>query len=318
MTQTDSTGTSEGECPPSPPPPPPPPPPSVPDPTAILREIKRAALRADLLKQVAAATEDLYSTDPARQKARAAAQASYEKAYGTADKGLHRDHQQAGKSLGVMAAKMESDLQTWIDAYLAQGKPIHALLKARADAAAAAKPAGGQRESARDAAAARTRKWAAASAAWGNAASGIDLKYAGEIPKLYDDVDDLAYSTYRFWFEIVPKHLQYSGVSVGENDLKGIGLIRAAVSGLGGLESQFKAGSERNDGGIYLIDPGHLLEHRKEIRQKWEDAATAQVDCELAYQMDPDDFAALRKKSEQLDKQFDEDARAAIPPAQPS
>lgn len=311
MTETTTPGTTGDSCPPPPPPPP--------DPSAILREMKLAAVRAALLKPVGAATEDLFSTDPAKQKARAAAQAAYEKAAGKAPKGkLRLDHEGAGRSLKALAKAMEPRLQAWIAEWLAAGKPLHALLDARKKAAEAAKPVGGVRELNRDSKAAETGKWATAHGAWSAPETRIDLKYISEIPKLYDDVNDEAYSTYRFWFEIVPKQLQYSGATIAEGDLKGLAAIRDAVKAFPDVAAAFVAGADRQDGSVYLIDPADLLGHRKWIRQKWEDAAKAQAEAEVDYQMDPDDHASRTKARDQLDKQYGEDVRAAMPPTQPS
>jgi len=310
MTNT-TTGTSGGATPPPP------------SPEKILREIKLAAIKAELLKPVATSTEDLLSTDPAKKKARDTIHLNYAKAAGKNPKGkLRTDYEAAAKSIQLTAndEDMDERLTAWIAAWLAPGKPIHALLKALEHAAAALDGRSGKLEAARDGAATRTARWAHVFGLWSNPETRIDLSYAADIPKVNSDInneENLDYAMYRFWFDIVPRHLRYSETSVQDGDIKGLGKVRAAVKDLPATAEMFLAGKDRGDGSVYLIDPAALAGHRANIRDEWQKAAEDQAEAEVDYRIAPDDTASLKKTRERLEAEYYESVRSKLTPPAP-
>ncbi|MDB5693511.1 MAG: hypothetical protein JWO81_2574 [Alphaproteobacteria bacterium] len=313
--QTDSpAGPPAAPASPSPAPPPP-------SPESILREIKLAAVRAELLKPVGAATEDLFSIDPAKYKAREAIKSAYAKAAGTAAAPgkLRLDYKAADAQFRLTAEDMVPRLDAWIAKYLAPGQPVYALLDARLKAGESVDERSGPAELKRDRAAAATRQWASRFADWSAPDKGIEIQTVAEMQKLNGNINnqvDPDYSIYRFWFEIAPKHLGAGDKSVAAGELKSLDKIRAALAPhFPALTGAFDSGADRLDGPVYLLDPGELEAKRAAIRQAWEDAAKAQAEPDVDYQIAPDDTASLKTRRDQLDKQYDASVRAAMPPA---
>jgi hypothetical protein len=310
---TDTSTTDSSSAPPTAPSPP------SPSPADIFREIKLAAVTAELLKPVAAATEDLISADPAKQKARDAIHSAYAKAAGTtASPGrLRLDYLGAEDKFRIVADDMEPRLDAWIARWLAPTGALHSLIKQRMKAAGLAEERAGPLEGARDKAAARTRKWAAKFADWSAPDKRIEIPPVAEMTTLNNSINnktDLDYSIYRFWFDIAPKLL--GAAETEPAGLAGLGKIRTALkTDFPALAEALEPGGARLDGPVYLLDPGALGAKREAIRKAWEAAAKAQIDPEIKYRAEPDDTASVVKRREQLDKQYDEAVRGTMPPA---
>lgn len=312
------TSTTTGSSAPAAPTPPAPPPPAGPTPEHILRELRLAAVKAELLKPVAAATEDLFSNEPAKAKAREAIKAAYAKVAGKSPDGkLRADHKAADAQFRITAEDMAGRLDAWIAKFLAPGQPLYALLKARNDAAAALGSRAGLLEGKRDEAAATTRKWAAAFRDWSAPEKRIEIQSPAEIQSLNGKINnqiDEDYSVYRFWFEIAPKHLGAAETSVASGQLKSLDTMRTELNKhFPELAAELSSGSERLDGPVYLLDPEALHAKRTAIREQWAKAAAEQAAPEVDYQLAPDDTASLKNRRDQLDKQYDEAVRAAMP-----
>jgi hypothetical protein len=181
-----------------------------PEPADQLAEIAESVALAEVMKPVATATEDLYSTAPDKVKARRAIVDDYAKALSTPPGDLLAKYEVADRRFVRTAQDMADTLEGWIERLLTDAGGTSAVARAlreRAQVRSRLASLTGGREGARLLAQAETKWWADRFADWsapGAKMSALVADYAGKIEKLNADINndinaDLA--IFSFWFE---------------------------------------------------------------------------------------------------------------------
>jgi hypothetical protein len=287
------------------------------DPPPALLAMAESVARADALKGVATATDDLYSTDPAKAKARTAIETGYAKAAAANPAGdLRARYIAADRDFKRAAADIRPRLDDWIGTWLTAGA-LKALLQDGAQIAKRLDARYGPRERTRADTAATATRWAARYADWSKPDTKIAAligEYSGDINPLLaasNTGPDADLAIFRFWFEVAPKHLQLRTTKPSENDAPGITKLRNALAPYPALLARLLNATERADGGVYLIDPAQLAQHRRDLLQSWQDSAELQAKAEAAFKLRPDDAASLKARNDKLKEDgWIKDARA--------
>ncbi len=106
---------------------------------------------------------------------------------------------------------------------------------------------------------------------------------------------------YQFWFVVAPKHLQLRAKTVNQHNTPGFDLINGALTGdIGRRVKTLLAGSDRNDGSIYLVDPDDYLAKREAILEKWRGALEAYARAVADNKFRPDEPAKLQQRIKDL------------------
>ena len=301
-----------------------------PRPGDALREMKRQRALADANKPIEAAVEAIWSTDPDKVKAREAVQEAYRKAARTGttleSEGELRTRYNRANEKFVEAAhdllrrrpdrtddRLGSRLTTWIATYLppadqASDKAVvRSVLRQRKQVADRLNKLLGEREKARQVALDETKRWEKAFGRWSapdKEMGAMIASYADRIDQLNADINtgnNRDQAIFSFWFEVAPVHLQLRPDKVDESDTPGVDLIKAALKeSFPDLMDNFKSGRDRKDGSLFLIDPDNLANKRKQVLERWQEAAIEQAEAEAEYATRPDAAADLKPRHDKL------------------
>ena len=291
-----------------------------PAPPSELADIAQDVARAEAIKPVAAALDALLSTDAGKKAAREKVLADYKTAYGADARGpLKMAYADADAKFIRAATDMKDRLQLWFNAWLAEGKPLAAIVAERDHLAARLNGRTGTREHALADAKASARAWADRYADWLAAPARIKAQiseYVTKIDQLNADINNEvkpAQAIFTFWFDVAPKHLQLRAAPVADANAPGFDILKDFAA----LADRLKSAPERDDGSLYLIAPNSLDAYlRTLVGTRWKAAAEALAEAESAYQLRPDDTAALKARYDKLkDNGWFERARLALEPA---
>jgi hypothetical protein len=282
-----------------------------------LKDVTRTVALADVMKPIAAATEDLHSKAPDKAKARDAITKAYAKAYPE----LLAKYHAADASFLRTAIDMKVALEDWIKRLLKKIDPkgaVAAALAERAQVRSGLNATMGRYERQRADAQARTKWWADRFADW----SSPDARIAAlivdpaKIDKLNADINNnlnADAAILSFWFEVAPKHLQVRPKALDPEletepelkkqitDLKKqITDLKNAIGPDTDIAKWLDPGVIRSDGSIYLIDPSNLETRRQVVLAHWKAVAEAQATAEADYKLSPDDAATLKQRWDKL------------------
>lgn len=242
----------------------------------------------------------------------------------------------------------ESHLWRWIDTFLtpkttpSQGPEklqVRKILLERKQVTARLMETLGEREKARQEAAEKTKNWEKAFGRW----SAPDKEIAALIASYFDRIDQLNadintgnnrdQAIFSFWFEVAPIHLQLRDETVTPETTPGVALITDALKQFRtdpkkdfDLENNYKSGKDRDDGSLYLLDPGPkdppdpspLAKKRRKVLASWQRAAETQAKAEADYATRPDAAADLKPRHDKLkDDGWVKGTREALAPPKP-
>jgi hypothetical protein len=298
----------------------PPPPPDLlsqdddqPDPRLVA--FKRDAARAKAAEPLQPAAESLLSNEPEKVAARTAIETGYAAVAGVDPAGSLRQRYRekdrafrgAAQDLLATTGGRRSRLEKWIDRNLLRpGAPLRALLGERQQVANRLRERAGTRELAYSDAQAGTAKAAEAWDDWSKPVETIGKiidSYGDRIEILKDEANDRATadrSIFQLWFEVAPKHLQLRRNPVDEQNAPGIDMLRNALSDFPDVAARLDRAEDRGDGSLYLVDPAQLGQKRDEALTRWKDAATAEADAAVAYELGKDSAADLKSRDDKL------------------
>jgi hypothetical protein len=238
---------------------------------------------------------------------------AYSKALGD---GLFGDYKKADKQFQSIAKDLtrpvdgkSAPLEAWIANWLDKGKPLAVIFEAQRQLAARLETLGGHRECRLRRADESAKAWKAAHEDWKSPGAKIKVivdGYKDKLAKLACEIHNgNPYAIYQFWFEIAPRHLGLREQAVSEAIAPGVTLICRALREFPQRRRALASASEREEGGLYLIDPEKLDHHRLTVLDAWRDATTARTTAEVEYTLRPDDAAKLKAA---LAKQVGEEA----------
>jgi hypothetical protein len=217
----------------------------------------------------------------------------------------------------------ESHLWRWIDTFLdpkaapppgPQKLQVRKILRERMQVESRLMETLGEREKTRQKAAETTKNWEKAFGRW----SAPDKEIAALIASYFDRIDQLNadintgnnrdQAIFSFWFEVAPVHLQLRDEEVTPENTPGVKLIRDALKEFPNLANNFKSGKDRDDGSLYLLDPGpkdppdpsRLAAKRRAVLESWQGEAKKQAKAEADYVTRPDAAADLKPRHDKL------------------
>ena len=226
--------------------------------------------------------------------------------------GLSDDYKKADEGFRKLAAELiraadgkPSQLDAWISKWLGNTNAgIAKLFDEQRQVGLRLFARGGPRECAYRQAEQAARQAKLAYENW--KAPGAKIKaildsYKDKLPKLACDLrDDKADAIYQFWFDIAPKHLGLRPDAVSKSNAPGIDKICAALAAYPARRRVLASASERNDGGLFLIDPDDLHDRQEKVLGAWEAAVQAEAKAKVNFDLRPDDAATLKARLAKL------------------
>ena len=269
-----------------------------------VRKLMVSAVEGDALKPVI--VENLAFAQ-GKDTARKDIHAAYEKAFHDS---LKKDYDDADKRFKAIAEGLAhsvggtpSRLETWIKRWLADDGEITKLFEAQRQKAERLLARSGPRECELRKAEDKTKLRKQAYEDWkspGTKIKAIIDGYKDKLPQLSCDIHDGdqdgdQYAIHQFWFVVAPQHLQLRPEPVRKSNAPGLDLICNALTKYPARRRALLSAKERNDGSLFLIDPGALDAHRKTVLESWEAAVRDKVTKQVDYTFRPDDAASLAK-----------------------
>jgi hypothetical protein len=268
-----------------------------PPPLTELQEVTKARILADASRELAQANEE-----------RVTKGAEVRTAYEAELKALRERHDKADKRFVDIANDLMrpvpdggSRLDMWVAAWLQPGKPLRELFRSREAAAAAFAALRGERERDREKTAAAAEQLKKASGDWAaphTAIAAILSNYEGRFDTLNRNISSQDQTTevaiYEFWFEVAPQHLQLRSEAVTDDNTPGLGTIMKGLEGLPEHQRVLQSGKLREDKSVFLIAPGELDGHRKEVGVAWAKAVDCAATAAALYSLAPDDAETLK------------------------
>jgi hypothetical protein len=311
---------------------PPAPPGDDPDLRPMIKALALSSATAEAEKAIAGPTEDLWSDDPEKEKARNAVIQAYDKATArNPDGDLRVKYSTAWKKFEAAATDLtrkaqnepKSRLQRWLDDQLAPGKPLYNLLAERRQLQIRFDARAGERELKQRVAQWQSTHWAANFKDWSDPVASIGSLIgtsADDIDRLNSDIANdvnADYAIYQLWMEVAPRLVQLNPDTDAVGRLPGMADVKQALAFLGNDDRhvqglQTAAAAERASNGVYLIDATHLLEKQRETLEAWKKKVDEQASAQSEYTLRPDDAASLKARLDAFEQSESEKVKKIL------
>jgi len=273
-----------------------------------------SAAQAEAATAIAGPTQDMYSEDPDKKKARAAVRTAYKRAVAENPDGeLRLKYFTAWKKLQAAATDLtrqakgedNSRLEYWIAKQLAPNSPLYLLLAERHQLQTRFDARVGARELAQRNARWEADRWANSFKNWSDPVASISALIgttADDIDRLNADIANSVnadYAIYRFWMEVAPRLIQLHPDKNKPGNLPGLATLKKALGFLDKDDPHLQGlqhATERTYDGVYMVPADDLEKQQTEALKKWNAALGKQAEADTAYTLRPDDAASLKTR----------------------